>query len=170
MFRANFFINFFKSKKINSYEILKYDIKEDYSLQDQINIQIMDVNEKISLNSKALAEAQLVKLRSTFSISDNLIEKIGKNVYKNKLEESIQWHQKTIKDLYLKRRELVINLEKIKGIFWLNQIKRFLRIILLVCFIIFSLIIFLSSFMLVIYAMPFIILIFIVYLIFSKKY
>tara|TARA_B100000579_G_scaffold10128_1_gene7504 strand:+ start:657 stop:1169 length:513 start_codon:yes stop_codon:yes gene_type:complete len=170
MFRANFFFKFFKYNQNSSFEIVQYNSNENFSLQDQINTNIVEIDKKISENSKALVEAQIVKLRSTFSRSNNFIEQIGKNVYKTKLEDSITWHQKELKELYLRRKELKINLEKTEGIFWLNRIKRFLRIILIGFFISLSLIIFLSGFMIMIYLLPLIILIFLVSLIANKRY
>ena len=170
MLRANFFFKFLKYKKNISPEIIQYKSNDNFSIQDKINLEIIDIDQAISENSKALLEAQIVKLRSTFSRSNNFIEQIGKNVYKNKLEESINWHRTKIKELYLRRNALKINLEKLKGTFWLNRIKRFLRFILIGFFIFLSLFIFLSSFMIIIYSMPFIILIFLVYLISAKKY
>ena len=170
MLRANLFLKFFKYKQNSSREIVRYNSNESFYLEDQIKIEIIDIDQKISESSKALVEAQIVKLRSTFSKSNNLIEQIGKNVYKTKLEDSINWHQMKLKELYPKRRELEIKLEKLQGIFWLNRIKRLLRIILLGFFIILSLLIFLSSFMIIIYLMPLIILIFLLYLISTKRY
>ena len=149
---------------------MQYNSNENFSLQDQINTNILEIDKKISENSKALIEAQIVKLRSTFSRSNNFIDQIGKNVYKKKLEDSISWHQKELRELHLRRKELKINLEKTQGIFWLNRIKRFLRIILIGLFISLSLIIFLSGFMIIIYLLPLIILIFLGYLIFTKRY
>ena len=143
---------------------------ENFSLQDQINTNIIEIDQKIAENSKDLVQAQIIKMRSTFSRSNNFIEQIGKNVYKTKLEDSINWHQKKLKYLYLKRRELEINLEKLKGIFWINKIKRLLNLILIGFFIFSTLFIFFSGFMIIIYLMPFIILIFLVYLISSKRY
>ena len=170
MLRANIFFKFFKKTQNSNHEIVQFKSNENFALQDQININIMDIDQKILENSQSLIEAQVVKLRSTFSRSNNFIEQIGKNVYKTKLNESISWHQKQIKELYLKRRELEINLEKLKGIFWLNRIKRILRIILIGFFIFLNLFIFLSGFIIIIYLMPLIILIFLGYLIFKKKY
>ena len=170
MFRANFFLKFFKYNQNSSFKIVQYNSNENFSLQDQINTNIVEIDKKISENSKALVEAQIVKLRSTFSRSNNFIEQIGKNVYKTKLEDSITWHQKELKELYLRRKELKINLEKTEGIFWLNRIKRFLRIILIGFFISLSLIIFLSGFMIMIYLLPLIILILLVSLIANKRY
>ena len=170
MFRANFFFKFFKYNQNSSFEIVQYNSNENFSLQDQINTNIVEIDKKISENSKALVEAQIVKLRSTFSRSNNFIEQIGKNIYKTKLEDSITWHQKELKELYLRRKELKINLEKTEGIFWLNRIKRFLRIILIGFFISLSLIIFLSGFMIMIYLLPLIILILLVSLIANKRY
>ena len=167
MLRANFF---FKYKKNYSNKIIQYNSDQNFALQDQINNEIMDINQKISENSKALVDAQIVKLRSTFSRSNNFIERIRKNVYKTKIEESITWHQKQLKELYVRRRELEINLEKLKGVFWLNQIKRCLKILLIGFFIFLALLIFLSGFMILIYLMPFIILITLAYLISTKRY
>ena len=170
MLRANFFFKFFKYKKNSNHKIVQYTSNKNFTLQDQINIKIIDIDQKISENSKALVEAQIVKLRSTFSRSNNFIEQIGKNVYKTKLEDSINWHQKQLKELYLQRRELEIKLDKLKGIFWLSQIKRLLRIILIGIFILLSLFIFLSSIMIIIYLLPFIILIFFGYWMSKKRY
>ena len=170
MFRANFFLKFFKYNQNTSCEIVKYNSSENFSLQDQINTNIVEIDKKISESSKALMEAQIVKLRSTFSRSNNFIEQIGKNVYKTKLEDSINWHQKELRELYLRRKELQINLEKTQGRFWLNQIQRFLRIILIGFFISLSLIVLLSGFMIMIYLLPLIILIFLVSLIANKRY
>ena len=170
MFRTNFFFKFFKYKQNRNSKIVQYHESENYSLKDRLNTNIQEIDQKISENSKALIEAQIVKFRSTFFKSNNLIEQIGKNVYKTQLEDSINWHQKQLKELYLKRRELEINLEKIKGTFWINQIKRFIRILLIGFFISLSLFILLSSFVIIIYLLPFIILIFLVYLISNKRY
>tara|TARA_Y100001968_G_scaffold208430_1_gene191565 strand:- start:764 stop:1276 length:513 start_codon:yes stop_codon:yes gene_type:complete len=170
MLRANFFFKFFKTREKNSYKIVKYNSNENFSLQDQINSEIKKVDQKISENSKALVEAQLVKFRSTFSKSSNFIEQLGRNVYKTKLEESINWHQKNLKELYLKRRELVINLEKLRGVFWINRIKRLLRIILMGFLFILILLIFVSGFMIIIYLMPLILLLFLGYYLSTKRY
>ena len=170
MLRRNFFLKFFKNKQNNTYDIVQYNSYKKFDLQNQIEVEIIEIDQKISENSKALIEAQIVKLRSTFSRTNNFIEQIGNNVYKEKLESSINWHQKKLKELYISRRKLELNLEKLKGIFWLNRIKRFLRIILIVFFICFSLFIFLSGFMIIIYLMPLLILIFLAYLISNKRY
>ena len=170
MLRAKFFYNFFKSKQNRSTEVVKYNSNVNFDLEEKINNQLIKINEEISENSKALLEAQIVKLRSNFSKSNNLIERIGRNVYKTKLEESINWHQKQIKDLYLRRRELNKNLDKLQGTFWLNRIKRFLTIILIGFFALFTLFIFLSGFMVIIYCLPLIIIIFAGYLLINKKY
>ena len=170
MLRANFFLKFFKFKQNSNHEIVQYNSNQNFYLQDQIKTKMIEIDQNISETSKALVEAQIVKLRSTFSKSNNFIEQFGKNVYKAKLEDSISWHQKQLKDLYLRRRELEINLEKLKGVFWLNRLKRLLRTILIGFFIILSLLIFFSGFMIMIYLMPLIILIFLVYFISTKKY
>ena len=170
MLRENLFFRFFKFKQNASHDIVQYHSNQNFSLQDQIKNKIIEIDQKISENSKALIQAQIVKLRSTFSKSNHFIEQIGQNVYKRKLDDSIHWHQKQLKDLYLKRRELEINLEKLKGIFWINKIKRLLNFILLGFFMFLTLFIFFSGFMIIIYLMPLIILIFLVYLISTKRY
>ena len=169
MFRANFFLKFIKYNQNSSFEIVQYNSNENFSLQDQINTNIVEIDKKISDSSKALMEAQIVKLRSTFSRSNNFIEQIGKNVYKARLDDSINWYQKELRELYLRRKELKINLEKTQGIFWWNRIKRFLRMLLIGFFISLSLIILLSGFMIMIYLLPLIILIFLVSLIANKR-
>ena len=170
MLRTNFFYKFFKHEENSNHKIVKYSPSKEFDLKEQIMRQIIEIDKKISENSKALIEAQIVRLRSTFSKSNNFIEKIGENVYKLKLEESINWHQKELKELYCRRKELQTNLEKIKGVFWLNRIKRLIVIIFIGFLVFLGLFIFLSGFMLLIYLMPIIILILLGYLIARKKY
>ena len=154
----------------SNHEIVQYNSNKNFSVQDQIKTNIIEIDQKILEISKSLVQAQIVKLRSTFSKSNNFLEQIGKNVYKTKVEDSINWHQKQLKELYFRRRELEINLEKLKGIFWLNRIKRLLRIILIGFFIFLTLFIFLSGFMIIIYLMPLIILILLGYFLSTKRY
>ena len=170
MLRSNFFYRFFKHKKNSNYEIVKYKLNKKFDLEEKLKDQIIEIDKKISEDSKALMEAQIVKFRSAFSKSNNFIEKIGEKVYKIKLEESINWHQKELKESYLKRQELQTNLEKIKGVFWLNRIKRLIAIIFIGFLVFIGIFIFLSSFMILIYLMPVIILILLGYVIANKKY
>ena len=169
MLRSNFFYRFFKHKKNSNHEIVKYRLNEEFELQDKLKDQIIEIDKKISENSKALIEAQIIKLRSTFSNSKNFIEKIGENVYKLKLEESISWHQKELKELYYRRKQLQIKLEKTQGVYWVNRIKRLIAIIFIGILVLIGLFIFLSGFMILIYLMPLIILIIVGYLITNKK-
>ena len=169
MLRSNFFYKFFKQSQNNNHEIVKFNPNQEFNLQEEMNLQIIAIDKKISENSKTLMEAQIVKFRSTFSQSENIIETIGKNVYKKKVEESIKWHQNQLKELYLKRKELQINLEKLKGTFWLNKIKRLLQLILISFFILIGLFIFLSGFMIIIYLLPLILLILVGCFLANKK-
>ena len=170
MLRSNLLLKFFNWKKHKSNEIVQYNSNLKFDLEDQINHKIKELDEIIAENSKALFEAQIVKLRSNLSKSNNFIEKIGENVYKLKLEESINWHQRELKELYCKRKESQNNLEKIQGVFWLNRIKRLIAIIFIGVLVLIGLFIFLSGFMISIYLMPLIILIILGYLIANKKY
>jgi len=170
MLRANFFDKFFKYKNNNNNNIVKFNSNEKFSLQNQLNTQIIEIDKEISENTKDLIQAQIVKLRSTFSKSHSFIEKIGKNAYKVKLEDTINWHQKQLKELYFRRREVQNNLEKIQGIFWLNRLKRYLIIILLLFLSLLALFIFISGFMIIIYLLPLIIFIFLGYWLVKQKY
>ena len=166
MLKENFFYKFFKYKQNSSLAILNSGSTKKFDLEDKI----IEIDHRILETNKALLEAQIVKFRSTFSNSNNFLDKIGKNVYKKKVDDSIKWYQKDLKELYLKRKTLQINLEKIKGIFWLNRIKRFLKASLIIFFILLSLLIFLSGFMMMIYILPLVLLMVLSYSLFSKKY
>jgi len=170
MLRSNFFNKFFKHWQNNNHKIVKYNSKRTFNLQDKIKLQLNEIDEKIWENSKALLEAKFVKLRSAVSNSNNFLERMGKSVYKVQLEESINWHQKQLKKLYFQRKELKINLEKLQGVFWLNQIKRILAILIIGFFILLGIFIFLSGFMILVYLLPLILLIIFGYLTANKKY
>ena len=166
MLKENFFYKFFKYKQNSSLAILNYGSTKKFDLEDKI----IEIDHRILETNKALLEAQIVKFRSTFSNSNNFLDKIGKNVYKKKIDDSIKWYQKDLKELYLKRKTLQINLEKIKGIFWLNRIKRFLKTSLIILFILLSLLIFLSGLMMMIYILPLVLLMVLSYSLFSKNF
>jgi len=102
MLKENFFYKFFKYKQNNSLAIMNYDSTKKFDLEDKI----IEIDQRILETNKALLEAQIVKFRSTFSNSNNFLEKIGKNVYKKKVDDSIKWYQKDLKELYLKRKTL----------------------------------------------------------------
>jgi len=169
MLRSNFFYKFFKQSQNNNHKIVKFNPNKEFDLQEEINLKIIAIDKEISENSKALMEAQIVKFRSTFSQSKNFIETIGDNFYKKKVEESINWHQKQLKELYFRRKELQITLEKLKGVFWLNRIKRLLTLIFISFLILIVLFIFLSGFMIIIYLLPLILLILVGYFLANKK-
>ena len=169
MLTSNFFYKFFKQRQNNNHNIVKFNPNKEFELQEEINLKIIAIDKKISENSKALMEAQIVKFRSTFSQSKNFIETIGENIYKKKVEESINWHQNQLKELYFRRKELQITLEKIKGVFWLNRIKRLLTFIFISFLILIVLFIFLSGFMIIIYLLPLILLILVGYFLANRK-
>ena len=169
MLRSNFFYKFFKQYQNTNHKIVKFNPNKEFDLEEEINLKIIAIDKKISENSKALMEAQIVKFRSTFSQSKNFIETIGDNVYKKKVEESINWHQKQLKELYFRRKELQITLEKLKGVFWLNRIKRLLTLIFISFLILIVLFIFLSGFMIIIYLLPLILVILVGYFLANKK-
>ena len=73
MLRANFFFKFFEYKRNNNHTIVQYNSNQNFSLQDQIKTKIIEIDQKISEASKALVEAQIVKLRSKFSKSNNFL-------------------------------------------------------------------------------------------------
>ena len=166
MLRSKFLYELFKH---NKNKIIKYNFPKSFDIQNQIKVKILKIDKKISENTSALMEAQIVKFRSNFSRSNNLFDDLGKSFYKTKLEDSINWHQRQLKELYLERKELKVKLEKIQGIFWLSRIKRFLTNLLIGILFLFSLLIFISGFMIIIYSLPLILLIIVGYLFITKK-
>ena len=106
MLNKKFFYQLFRYTKNNNQKIIMYNAYENIGIKDGIKNTISEIDQKIAENSKALFEAQIVKLRSTFSNSNNFIQRISKDVYKIKLEDSINWHQKQLKNLYFERRQL----------------------------------------------------------------
>ena len=169
MFDSNFFYKFFRYKKITSNTITTYNPSSNFDIQNKVKTQLIEIDRELAKNSKALFEAQIVKFRSTFSKPNNLIEKMGKNIYKNQIEDSINWHQQKLKDLYFERWRVQIQLEKITGKFWINRIKRMLTLILLGFLLLLSIFIFISGFLAVVYSLPFLFLIFIFYIFLRKS-
>ena len=169
MLRENFFYQFFKSKKDISHQIVGYNANSKYELQKQINIKISKIDQEISEISKALFEAKIINLKYNISKSNNFINKLEKQFYKEKLESSIDWHQEKLKELYITRKVLQVRQSKIQGIYWIIQFKRLLKILLIGFFIVFNIILFLSGFMIIVSLLPIIILIILGYLILSKK-
>ena len=170
MFNSNFFHKIFRYKKNISSQITSYDPSNTFKIQSKNKAQMQEIDREIKQNSQALLEAQIVKLRTTFSNPNNLFEQIGRNVYKNQIDVSINWHQKKLKDLYFERRIIQMELEKENGTFWINSIKRSLIILLLIIISLFSVFILISGILAMIYLLPFFILILMGYILLKKKY
>ena len=169
MLDSNFFYKLFRYKKNTSNEITAYNPSDNFKIDNKIKSQLIEIDREIAQNTKALFEAQIVKFRSTFSQPNNIIEKMGKNIYKNQIEDSINWHQQKLKDLYFERKRIQIQLEKITGSFWINRIKRSLVLVLLGFLLLVSIFILISGFLAMIYSLPFLILIFMVYILSRKN-
>ena len=165
MLRENFFYKFFNRKHSISHQLVKYNSNIISNLQGQINDKIIEIDRKIYENNKALVQAQVIQLKYKISKTNNFFDQIGRNVYQTKLDETISWHKEKLKELYFERKELQINLEKIQGIFWLNQFKRYLKLLGIVFLIFINISILLSGFMIIIYLLPLIILISLGYII-----
>ncbi len=168
MLDSNFFYKFFRYNKNTSNKITTYQKSNNFDIHNQLTNNLLKIDREIAQNSKALFEAQIVKFRYTFSKSNNFIERIGENLYKNQIEESINWHQRKLKDLYFERSRVQIQIERITGSFWINRIKRILTLVFLLFLLLLSIFIFISGFLAMIYTLPFLILISIAY-IFSRK-
>ena len=67
MWRSNYFYNFFKGKTNNSNKIVKYNSFETFNFQNDLKNKILEIDTKIAENSKALLDAQIIKLKSKFS-------------------------------------------------------------------------------------------------------
>ena len=169
MLNSNFFYKFFRYQKNTSTKITTYNPSNNFEIQNNIQTKLIEIDREIAENSKALLETQIVKFRTIFSKPNNLIEKMGRNIYKNQIEDSINWHQKKLKDLYFQRRRMQIQLEKITGIFWMNRIKRILTLILLGFLLLVSIVLFITGLLAMIYSLPFLILIFIGYIFLRKN-
>ena len=89
MLRGNVLFRFFNWKKHRSNQIVHYNSNKKFDLENQISNEIIKLDKKISKDSKDLLEAQMVKLRSSFSKSNNFIEKMGKNVLSIKYKQII---------------------------------------------------------------------------------
>ncbi len=73
MLDSNFFYKFFRYKKNTSNQITTYTASDNFGIQNKIKTQLIKIDREIAQNSKALCEAQIVKLRATFSKPNNLI-------------------------------------------------------------------------------------------------
>ena len=170
MLRENFFYKFFNQKQSINNNLVKYNSNKIFDLQGQIKNKIIEIDGKIYENNKDLVQAQVIQLKYKISKPNNIFDQIGRNVYQTKLGETISLHKEKLKELYFERKELQINLEKIQGIFWLNQVKRYLKLLGIVFLIFLNILILLSGFMIIIYSLPFIILILLGYIIITKQY
>ncbi len=168
MLNLNFFYKFFKYQRNVSNEITTYNPSNNFKIHNQINTKLIEIDKEIAQNSKDLFEAQIVRFRTIFSTPKNLIERMGKNMYKSQIEDSISWHQQKLKDLYFERSRIQIQLEKITGNLWINRIKRILKVVLLAFLLLLIIFIFISGFLAMVYSLPFLMLVFMVY-IFSRK-
>ncbi len=123
----------FLSRKPRSSSIQKIDVTGDrtYQMKD-LKDQIDSLDREIYEVTQALVQAQLVRLRTSFSQNTNWLGNLQQRWYQASSRESASWHKDRLLFLQQKRRKLKYQLEHLTGAYWPNQLRRLIAIAALV--------------------------------------
>ncbi len=129
---------------------------------------IQQLDSQISETSKAILQAQAVRIRSAFSRNNGFLGGIQKKLVDSSAENSLIWHQQKLIDLNSERRNAQTRLDQLTGQVWP---KRFLKwlifIVIWVTFLFISLIV-LMGFFAALYFLPFVALMLFVFFIIKQ--
>ena len=106
-----------------------------YRSTDQIYFlqkQLQKIDKEIADVTRALLEAQVVKVRSMFSSNNNFIQEIQQKMVQSTVNNSFIWHQRKLLELNKEKSLLQNKLDRLTGQLWPKRFKKIFLWILLV--------------------------------------
>ncbi len=111
------------------YSIKKYD--GSYSAGDIQSIikRLNEIDRQIQFANKSIVEAQLVRFRSLFFKSNNILDGFQKRIVETSADKSVQWHLKELFELRGERRKLQLNYDRLTGKAWQRKLIKLIQLI-----------------------------------------
>ncbi|WP_152557530.1 MULTISPECIES: hypothetical protein [unclassified Prochlorococcus] len=117
-------------KRTQSYSLVKVERDEAKSSVKRTIDKIHSIDKEIEITSKAIIQAQAVRMRSFFAKDNNLLIGLQKKFTESTAATSAQWHQKQLIELYQERRELQFHLDRLTGNAWKRRLITWFRLFL----------------------------------------
>ena len=149
---------FKKNNKRNSIQI--FDTSTSPNSINALRIRIKKLDQQMIEINKIILEAQMVRVRSIFSVQTNFIQGFQKKFVESSVLNSISWHQRQIVLIRDERNKLKLHLERITGQFWPNRLKRLFLLIASILLLFFFCVILLLGLFAAVYSLPIIFLLF----------
>ena len=143
---------FRKRKEVTT--LAKYAQSETAESIEDITNKLKDVEHQIGLTTKAILQAQLVRVRSIFTKDTNLLMGFQRKFVESSANSSAQWHQNQLLLLQSKRRRLQIELDRLTGKTWQRRVSNWVRLISISTIILFAFSIIIMGLFTALYLLP----------------
>ena len=158
---------FFITRK-NSYAIQKKSRNQENQQEKFLTNRIKIIDLEIKATSKALFDAQLVKLRSLIGSRSSFLGSLQHKFIESNIEKSLNWHQSQLRELIQSRKALQKDLDKLTGKVWSKRLQKSLIFLLIGVTTLLSIFILLMGIFAAFYLLPFLCLIVLAFLTLKK--
>ena len=114
---------FFKHEK--SYSIQRFRELKTNDHKKFLLDRIKFLDSQITDTSKAIFQAQSVRVRSLFSQENGFFGGLQKKLVESSVENSINWHQSQLIELTKERNKLQHQLDKLTGQVWPKRLRKY---------------------------------------------
>ncbi len=161
---------FHKKTKISS--ISKY--QSDHNVQKDILIQkitqeILKLERKITQEARDLLQTEVTGIKAALSRNNSWLNRLQNKVYRSRIENSAKWQRDQIKQLYHEKVKLQVQLDRLQGKFWINQVRKWLTFVLFAMLLIFAIWVIFMGVITTLYLLPIWGSILITYLFYQRK-
>ncbi|AAP99763.1 MULTISPECIES: hypothetical protein [Prochlorococcus] len=130
--------------------------------------EIKEIDSQIQLTSRAIFEAQIVRLRSLFSNQKNLFMGFQKRIIESSANTSAQWHQSQLIALNHERKKLQIELDKLTGRTWQRRFQNWWQSFVVISMLFISISFLIMGLFAALYLLPILVMLILGFLILNK--
>ncbi len=126
---------FFSSEQSNKGSVTVYKKTSYQSPKEILKNEQRKIDNEIKELIKGLIEVQIVKIKSIITKDKNWFNLIQKKYYQISINQSINWHIKSLKEAIIKRNQIQQRYRRINSnliLFYLKEILRIIKIILII--------------------------------------
>ena len=163
--------NWILRKNKNVYDIDRYqsnNTSKDFIIQ-KITQDILKIDQKISKEAKDLFQTEVAGIKAAFSSNNSWLDRLQKNIYRSKIQNSAKWQRDQIRQLYQEKQKLQLQLDRLTGKFWIKQLQKWLTLFIFTVLVIFAIWIIFMGLVTTLYLLPIWGTILITYLFFQRK-
>ncbi|WP_320664580.1 Sema domain-containing protein [Prochlorococcus sp. MIT 1223] len=135
---------------------------------DSLSTRIKTLDYEIAETSKNIFQAQLVRVRTLFSGSNNFFQGLQQRFVETSATNSLLWHQERLVNLSAERKFLQSKLDRMTGQTWPKRFRKLLSLITIFFLISFICFIFIIGIAAAIYILPTLVFVLMLFLLFRR--